>query len=262
VIDGRTGTARADLGIFGGSGFATFLEVAEQVSVETRWGPTSSPVTIAEVGDVRVAFLPRHGTGHALPPHRINYRANVAAMAELGVAGIVAPFAAGSLQPGVHPGDLVVVDQFVDRTSGRADTFHDDFAEGPQHVSVADPYDDRLRFVLEAVGRAHGFAVHDRGTVVVIGGPRFATRAESAWYRAQGWDVINMTQYPEAALAAEAGLPFAGMALVTDYDSGVDGDPDVAPVSQEEVFACFDQNLGRLRDLLVDAAPRLVDALR
>jgi 5'-methylthioadenosine phosphorylase len=262
VIDGPTEGARADLGIFGGSGFATFLAVAETVVVETPWGPTSSPVTVAEVGDVRVAFLPRHGVDHAVPPHRINYRANVAAMAELGVAAIVAPFAAGSLQPGIHPGDLVVVDQFVDRTSGRADTFHDDFAEGPQHVSVADPYDDRLRRALAEAGRGDGFTVHDGGTVVVIGGPRFATRAESAWYRAQGWHVINMTQYPEAALAAEAALPYAGLALVTDYDSGVDDDPDVAPVSQEEVFSFFEQNVGRLRDLLVAAAPRLVAAVR
>jgi 5'-methylthioadenosine phosphorylase len=257
VSDGPT----ADIGILGGSGFATFLEVAETVVVETPHGATSSEVTIADVDGVRVAFLPRHGVGHSLPPHRINYRANIAAMADLGVTALVAPFAAGSLRREIAPGDLVVVDQFVDRTWGRPDTFHDDFADGPQHAVVADPYDPRLGAVLGDAGRAHGFTVHDRGTVVVVNGPRFSTRAESAWFRQAGWDVINMTQYPEVALAAEAGLPFAGLALVTDYDSGVEDDPDVPPVTQEEVFGFFEQNVGRLRELLVDAAPRLAAAV-
>jgi 5'-methylthioadenosine phosphorylase len=247
----------ADVGIIGGSGFARFLEVAGEVVVDTPYGATSSPVTIADVSGVRVAFVPRHGIGHSLPPHRINYRANISALAQLGVRAVVAPFAAGSLRREIPPGDLVVVDQFVDRTWGRADTFHDDFADGPQHVVVADPYDRRLRSVLVDVGRAHGFGVHDGGTVVVVNGPRFSTRSESTWFREAGWHVVNMTQYPEAALAAEAGLPFAGLALVTDYDSGVEDDPGVAPVTQEEVFAFFERNVDRLRDLLVDAAPQL-----
>jgi 5'-methylthioadenosine phosphorylase len=257
VSDGPT----ADIGILGGSGFSTFLDVAEAVVVDTPHGPTSSEVTIAEVDGTRVAFLPRHGVGHSLPPHRINYRANIGAMARLGVRALVAPFAAGSLRREIAPGDLVVVDQFVDRTWGRPDTFHDDFADGPQHAVVADPYDARLAAVLADAGRAHGFTVHDAGTVVVVNGPRFSTRAESAWFRQCGWDVVNMTQYPEVALAAEAGVPFAGLALVTDYDSGVDDDPDVAPVTQEEVFSFFERNVGRLRDLLVDATPRLVAAV-
>ena len=250
-------TAQADIGILGGSGFSTFVEDARSLTVGTRWGETSAPVTIAVVDDVRVAFLPRHGIGHSLPPHRINYRANIAAMRTLGVSALLAPFAAGSLRPEIHPGDLVVVDQFVDRTSGRADTFHDDFGDGPQHVSVADPYDERLRAILVDVGRTQGFAVHDGGTVVVIGGPRFATRAESMWYRSAGWHVINMTQHPEATLAAEAGIPFAGLALITDYDIGVESDPDVTPVTQEQVFEFFEENVGRLRDLLTAAVPRI-----
>jgi 5'-methylthioadenosine phosphorylase len=250
-------TARADIGIFGGSGFASFVDPVAVKTMSTRWGETSAPVTIAEIEGVRVAFLARHGAGHSLPPHRINYRANVAAMSALGVRALLSPFAAGSLRPDIHPGDLVAVNQFVDRTSGRADTFHDDFAEGPQHVSVADPYHDGLRRVLVDGGRAEGFTVHDGGTVVVIGGPRFASRAESAWYRSAGWDVINMTQYPEVTLAAEAGIPFAGLALITDYDSGVDGDPAIEPVTQEQVFTFFEQNVGRLRDLLVGAIPAI-----
>jgi 5'-methylthioadenosine phosphorylase len=251
------GAARADIGIIGGSGFARFLDVARTETVDTAWGETSAPVTIADVDGVRVAFLPRHGVGHALPPHRINYRANIAAMEQLGVGALLAPFAAGSLRPDIHPGDLVVVDQFVDQTSGRADTFHDDFDDGPQHVSVADPYDERLRAVLADAGRAQGFTVHDSGTVVVINGPRFASRAESAWYRSAGWHVINMTQYPEVTLAAEAGIPFAGLALITDYDSGVESDPGVEPVTQEQVFAFFEANVDRLRDLLVRAIPAI-----
>lgn len=245
----------ADIGIIGGSGFTRFLEVDEEVVVDTMWGTPSSPVSIASVGGSRVAFLPRHGPGHSLPPHRINYRANIAAMSELGVRAIVAPFAAGSLRADVRPGDLVVVDQFVDRTSGRSDTFHDDFANGPQHVSMADPYDSRIRSVLVEVGRSEGFTVHDRGTVVVVNGPRFATRAESTWYASAGWHLINMTQYPEAALAAEVATPFAGLALVTDYDCGVASDPTVEPVSQEQVFEFFEQNIERLRRILVSAVP-------
>ncbi|MCC6225973.1 MAG: MTAP family purine nucleoside phosphorylase [Microthrixaceae bacterium] len=250
-----SGDARADVGVIGGSGFSTFLDVVEEVEVQTRWGSPSAPVTICDVGGRRVAFLPRHGPNHCLAPHQINYRANIDAMRRLRVGALLSPFAAGSLRGDIHPGDLVVVDQFVDQTRGRADTFHDDFAEGVVHVPLADPYDVDLRSVLVKVGRAHGFAVHDGGTVVVIGGPRFATRAESGWYRSAGWHVINMTQYPEAALAAEAGVPFAGLALVTDYDSGVEGDQSVAPVTQEAVFAFFEQNIERLRAVLVDALP-------
>jgi 5'-methylthioadenosine phosphorylase len=178
-------------------------------------------------------------------------------MRQLGVRALLGPFAAGSLQPDIHPGDFVVVDQLVDRTWGRDDTFFDSFDDGPMHVSLADPYDEGLRAVLLASGRELGINVHDRGTVVVIQGPRFATRAESAWYRSAGWHVINMTQYPEAALAREADIPYAGVALITDYDTGVVGLEGVQPVTQEEVFAFFEENVHRVRDLLVAAIPRL-----
>ena len=179
--------------------------------------------------------------------------ANVAAMRALGVRALIAPFAAGSLQPELRPGDFVVVDQFVDRTQGRVDTFHDHFPDGPQHVSLAEPYDGRLREVLLSAARCEGVTAHDGGTVVVINGPRFSTRAESRWFSRMGWDLVNMTQYPEAALAREAGLPYAGLALVTDYDAGLEGDPSVDAVSQERVFEMFDANLGRLRSVLTRA---------
>ena len=247
----------ADIGVFGGSGFYTFFDDVEQHSVTTPFGDPSAGVTIGTLGAVRVAFLPRHGQHHEFPPHRVNYRANVAAMRELGVRALLAPFAAGSLQPTIHPGEFVVVDQFVDRTSGRADTFYDTFENGPTHVSLADPYDERLRRELVAAASELGIAVHDRGTVVVVQGPRFSTRAESAWYRSQGWDVINMTQYPEAALAREAGIPYGAVALITDYDTGVDGEPGVEPVTQEQVFGFFEGNVHRVRDVLFTVIPRL-----
>lgn len=247
----------AEIGVFGGSGFTCLLDVVDEIDLDTPYGPPSAPVTVHDVGGRPVAFLPRHGRRHERPPHGVNYRANVWALHHLGCRAVLGPFAAGSLSPSVHPGDLVVVDQLVDRTWGRADTFHDDFADGPQHVSLADPYDPGLRAELVAAAKQLDLPVHDGGTVVVIQGPRFATRAESAWYRSQGWSVINMTQYPEVALARELDLPYAGLALITDYDTGLEGEEDIAPVSQEQVFAFFEQNLHRLRDLLVDVIPRL-----
>jgi 5'-methylthioadenosine phosphorylase len=247
----------ADVGIFGGSGFYAFLDEVTEHALDTPWGPPAAPVAIGRLGDVRVAFLPRHGRHHDLPPHKVDYRANVAAMQQLGVRALLGPFAAGSLQPTIHPGDFVVVDQLVDRTWGRSDTFFDSFVDGPQHISLADPYDDGLRRVLLGTARELGITAHDGGTVVVIQGPRFSTRAESAWYRGQGWHVINMTQYPEAALAREAGIPYAAVALVTDYDTGLEGEPGVEPVTQEQVFAFFEGNVHRVRDLLFAAIPRL-----
>lgn len=249
----------ADVGIFGGSGFSSFLEDTDQVVIDTPWGATAAPITVGTLGRMRVAFLPRHGLRHEFPPHRVNYRANIDAMRKLGVRAILSPFAAGSLQPTIQPGDFVVVDQLVDRTSGRADTFHDDFANGPQHISLADPYDTELRALLVDVGRNHGNTMHDGGTVVVINGPRYSTRAESQWFQSAGWHVVNMTQYPEAALAREAGLRFAGIALITDYDTGIDHLPDVKPVTQDQVFASFENNVHRLRDLLLTAIPRLAE---
>jgi 5'-methylthioadenosine phosphorylase len=241
-------TEQVDIAILGGSGFYEFLDVHTVIELDTPYGPTSAPITISEVHGRRVAFLPRHGLHHELPPHTVPYRANLWALRELGARGVIGPFAAGSLQSHILPGDLVVVDQFVDRTSGRPDTFHDRFSDGPLHAPMAEPYDEGLRAALFAAADGLGFRVHDRGTVVVIQGPRFSTRAESAWFGRNGWDVVNMTQYPEAALAVEAGLPYAGIALVTDHDAGV---PGIEPVTQEEVFRVFEDNLARLRTLLL-----------
>lgn len=227
-------SATSKIGIIGGSGFYSLFEGAEQLDVETPWGAPSSPVTIGELNGREVAFITRHGLHHELPPHRVPYRANIAALSSLGVERVYAPCAVGSLRPDIHPGDFVIGDQLVDLTSGRDRTFYDDRTV---HISFADPYCPELREAAIAASLAEGITTHERGTIVTVSGPRFSTRAESTWYRSAGWDVINMTQCPEAALARELGMCYAAVALVTDYDTGVQHDPHVEPVTADAVFA-------------------------
>jgi 5'-methylthioadenosine phosphorylase len=242
----------AEIGVFGGSGFYSFIDGTETVEIETPYGPPSAPPVVGEVGGRRVAFIPRHGVRHEFPPHRIPYRSNLWAMKELGVGRVLGPNACGSLQPDVKPGDFVICDQLVDRTRVRPNTFYD----GPvtTHVSFADPYCETMRAVIVDRGRARGIPMHERGTVVVVEGPRFSTRAESAWFASAGWEVINMTQYPEALLAREVELCYANISLITDYDVGVEGVP---PVTNDEVVRVFGENNAKLRDLLFDVIPQL-----
>jgi 5'-methylthioadenosine phosphorylase len=210
--------ARAEIGVFGGSGFYSFLEDVEQVEVETPYGKPSAPFTIGDIGGGSVAFLPRHGLNHELPPHAIPFRANVWAMKELGVRRIIGPNASGALKAELELGEFVVCDQFVERTSGRGDTFY----EGPEttHVSAADPFCPDLRTLLVETAGELGIRARDGGTVVVIQGPRFSTRAESKWFQEMGWDTINMTAYPEGYLARELELCYANISMVTDHDVG------------------------------------------
>ena len=238
----------ADIGVFGGSGFYSLFEHVEEVKLDTPFGAPSAPITIGEIDGRRVAFLPRHGRDHEFLPSQIPAKANLWAMRMLGVQRLIGPCAAGSLSPEVRPGDFVALDQLVDRTWGRPDTFFDRGLA--HHVSFADPYCPELRAVAGAAAAHCDVFMHERGTVVVIPGPRFATRAESRAHRAAGFEVINMTQYPEAYLARELGICYCGIALITDYDTGVETAPDVLPVTQEQVFAVFENNLDRVRDLI------------
>lgn len=245
----------ADVAVFGGSGFYEFLGDVETVSLDTPYGPPSEMPVIGEIGDRRVVFIPRHGIGHRIPAHRVNARANVWALAALGVQVVISPFAAGALRPDVSRGDLMVVDQIVDRTHSREGTFFD----GPEtfHLPFADPYDVELSALVADVATEVGVAVHRGGTVVVIPGPRFSSRAESAWYQQMGWDLVNMTQAPEVALVNEAGMRSVGIGMITDYDVGVIDDPSVAAVTQEDVFAVLDANAATMRSLLMEVIPRL-----
>ncbi|MPZ74050.1 MAG: S-methyl-5'-thioadenosine phosphorylase [Nitriliruptorales bacterium] len=248
-------TDQIQVGIFGGSGFYSLLSDAREVVADTPFGPPSAPVVIGDIGGRNVGFLPRHGPKHELPPHAINYRANVWAMKQLGATDLILPCAAGSLQKHVAPGHFVICDQVVDRTSGRKDTFYD----GPEttHVGFAEPYDAEMREVAINAANNLGIPVHERGTLVVIQGPRFSTKAESKWFSSMGWEVINMTQYPEVILARELEMAALNISLITDYDVGLEDDPDVEPVSHAAVVEVFRANNAKLRDLLFEIIPAL-----
>jgi 5'-methylthioadenosine phosphorylase len=241
-------TTRADVAVIGGSGFYSFLDDAEEVAVATPYGDPSAPVTVGEVAGRRVAFLPRHGRAHEYPPHLINYRANLWALASLGVRQVLTPCAVGGLRDEVAPGDLVVPDQLVDRTSGRARTYVE---RGAVHLPFADPFCPRLSAAL-----AGADGVRPGGTMVVVDGPRFSTRAESQDYAARGWTLVNMTGAPEAALARELRMCLATIAVVTDMDAGAAGE---RAVRQEDVFALFAATIGRLKALLAGVVAGLPD---
>ena len=242
---------QAQIGVIGGSGFYAFLDGAREVEVDTPFGPPSGLPVVGEVAGRSVAFVPRHGRDHRFPPHRIPYRANLWALRSLGVEQVLAPCAVGGLRPELGPGSLVVCDQLVDRTSGRVQTFYD---EGAAHVPFADPYCPTGRRIVVERATAGGWPVTDGGTMVVVEGPRFSTRAESRWFSAQGWSVVNMTGHPEAVLARELALCYTAVALVTDLDAGVEGGE---PVTQAEVFRVFQERTAALRGLLVDVVGAL-----
>jgi 5'-methylthioadenosine phosphorylase len=248
------------IGVLGGSGFYSLLDDVRREHIKTPFGEPSGDLSIGSLDGIEVVFLARHGSKHTIPPAQINYRANIWAMKKLGVTQIIAPTAAGSLQKGIRPGEFVVCDQFVDRTHGRADTYFTGTRVG--HVSAADPYCPRLRSLAVATGRELGVMMHDHGTVVVINGPRFSTRAESRWFSEQGWEVVNMTQYPELILARELELCYVNIALITDYDAGLAGAPGLKPVSVAEVERFFKRNNDRVHELILRLIPQLASAGR
>jgi 5'-methylthioadenosine phosphorylase len=250
----RSFAGRAEIGVIGGSGFYSFLDDIEEVSVDTPYGPPSDPIALGAVGGRRVAFVPRHGRDHRHPPHTIPYRANLWALRSLGVTRVVAPSAVGALTQEYGPGTLAIPDQLVDRTYSRSQTFYD--TGGAVHVSFADPYCPIGRRTAVDVGRAAGWDPIDGGTLVIIEGPRFSTRAESQWYAAQGWTLVGMTGHPEAVLARELALCYTPVCLVTDLDAGIAAGEGV---TQEEVFRVFAENVDRLRGLIADLVTRLPD---
>lgn len=236
------------VGIIGGSGFYSLLDDASEHAVDTPYGAPSDAVTIGELAGRAVAFVPRHGRGHRFPPHRVPYRANLWALRSVGARQVISLSAVGSLRADLPTGTLVVPDQLVDRTSGRAHTIHDT-DEGVEHAPFADPYCPRGRAAATGVGD-----LVDGGTLVVVNGPRFSSRAESLEFQSHGWSIIGMTAMPEASLARELGLCYTTLALVTDLDAGVQAGQGV---THEEVLAAFAANLPKLRELLVATLRRL-----
>ena len=214
--------SEAVIGVIGGSGLYQLFQdgQVDTITLDTPYGPPSGHISIGSIGGRRVAFLARHGADHSLPPHRIPYRANIWALASLGVNAIVTSSAVGGLAARATPGSFVLPDQLIDRTHGRPDTFYDD--ADVQHLAAAEPFDPTLRSVASEALRAMGETVLPEGTTVVIQGPRFSTRAEARWFRAAGADIVNMTQYPEAVLAAELNVGLVTLSFVTDTDTGTE----------------------------------------
>jgi 5'-methylthioadenosine phosphorylase len=247
---------RAEVGVIGGSGLYSLLDAAETVEVDTPFGPPSDPLTIGEAGSRRVAFVPRHGRDHRFPPHRVNYRANIWALRAVGARQILGPCAVGSLKAQHGAGTVVVPDQIVDRTWGRAHTFYDEVG-AVVHVGFADPYCPNGRRVAVEQGRARGLDPVDGGTLVVVNGPRFSTRAESLWHQSQGWTVVGMTGSTEAALARELALCYTAISLVTDLDAGLEQGEGV---THEQVLRAFADNIEKVRALLLDVVAALPDA--
>lgn len=247
-------TASWHIGVIGGTGLyaADMLENAQEIAVKSNFGEPSGPVTMGTIGGVRFSFLPRHGKGHRTPPGAINYRANIEVLKRCGVTDIVSISAIGSLREEMKPGEFVLVDQLIDRTQGRERSF---FGEGVvAHVGLADPVCPRLAGLVAKAARKTGAKLHQGGCYVAIEGPQFSTRAESRLYRQWGADVIGMTAMPEARLAREAELPYALLAMVTDYDSWREGDDGVEVDSILEVFRA---NIGKARATLTELAGAL-----
>lgn len=237
------------IGIIGGSGFYDLATSLKEIKVETPFGPPSDKIAIGEVAGQLVAFLPRHRKDHEIPPHLINYRANIWALKDLGVERIITSHAVGSLQESYKPGEFVILDQFIDRTSGRPDTFYN----GPvvTHVSTAFPYCPQISDLAVSVAKKMGLKVHPKGTVVVIQGPRFSTAAESWWFTKMDWHLVNMTEYPEIVLAREKEICYTAIAVITDYDSGLVARGRVKPVNVGEIVKNFNLNIDKVKKLMM-----------
>lgn len=242
----------AEIGIIGGSGFydPSLFEKISEVKTHTPYGSPSDIISIGDFKGINVAFLPRHGKRHSIPPHLINYRANIWAMRDLGVKRILAPSAVGSLKDEMKPGDLVIPSQFIDFTKNRAYSFYDGAVVG--HFSLADPFCPELNGLAAEIAKKRGLTFHVDATYVCIEGPRFSTRAESRLFRSWGADIIGMTLVPEVVLAREAGICYTTLATITDYDVWAD-----KPVTAVEVVETLKSNVEKVKSMLMELIPRL-----
>lgn len=246
---------KASIGIIGGSGLydPQILSNVKEIKVYTPYGEPSDNIIIGDLEGKKVAFLPRHGRGHKIPPHKINYRANIWALKSLGVKWVIAVSAVGSLRLDYKPGDFVIPNQFIDMTKGRNYTFFD----GPTvaHVSMADPFCEHLRSIIISTSKELGITTHDMGTYICIEGPRFSTRAESiVWKEVFKADIIGMTLVPEVNLACEAEMCYSVIGMVTDYDVFAD-----IPVTAEEVTKVMAENTAKVKKLLYEVIKKLPD---
>ena len=244
------------LGIIGGSGLddPKILQDAKDISVDTPYGKPSSALTVGKISGVDVVILARHGKKHQFSPTQVNYRANIHALMARNVTHIIATTACGSLKEEIGRGDFVIIDQFIDFTRHRKITFHESFENGAVHTPMAEPFDAGLRATLYETSRELGFKTHRGGTVITIEGPRFSTRAESKMFRKWGADVINMSVAPEAILASEAGIPYAAVAMSTDYDCWKE---DEEAVSWEEILKVFNRSADNVKKLLINVIPKI-----
>jgi len=244
------------IGIIGGSGLddPDLLKQAETIEVATPYGPPSSPLSIGKIDGTDVILLARHGRSHQFSPTQVNFRANISALKAQGATHILATTACGSLREEIGRGDFVLVDQFIDFTRHRDITFHDSFEDDATHTPMAEPFDPGMRKALYEAALELGLTVHKEGTVVTIEGPRFSTRAESKMFRIWGADVINMSIAPEAILSNEAEVPYAAIAMSTDYDCWKE---DEAPVSWEEILEVFNKNADKVKQLLIHVIPKI-----
>jgi 5'-methylthioadenosine phosphorylase len=245
------------IGIIGGSGLEDpkILKDAKEIQAETPYGSPSSPLTTGTIEGTEVVLLARHGRQHTITPTHVNYKANISALKDAGCTHILATTAVGSLREEIRRGDLVIMDQFIDFTRFRKVTFFDEFEPGnARHTAMPDPFCSKMRAQLIECAKELGLPHHDHGTVITCEGPRFATRAESRMFRILGADIVNMSVAPEAALANEAGIPYAAVAMSTDYDSWKE---DEEPVTWEMILDIFSKNVAKITGLLLKAVPRI-----
>jgi len=247
----------AKIGIIGGSGLENpeILQSPEEIAVRTIYGEPSSPLISGNLNGVEIVVISRHGKQHIIPPSKVNNRANLIALKEVGCTHIITTTACGSLREEIKRGDLVIPDQFIDFTRHRNITFFDEFKPGHLgHTPMAEPFDSYLRNLLIKSARELNLRFHEKGTVITIEGPRFSTRAESNLFRLWGADIINMSTAPEAILANELGIPYASVAMSTDYDSWK---TDERPVTWEDVLEVFRKNVQNVLKLLLTVIPRI-----